>query len=83
MANEPITIKLSPEQILERQVQLENVKMQIEMSELNIKHFERMIEINLPILQTKVLLNKERAIIAQAKHNVIALEEQINSGEMS
>lgn len=82
MENEQKVIKLSKEQILAKQVQLENTKMQLEMSEMNVKHFERMIEINLPIMQTQVLLNKEKEMVAQAKHNIIALQEQIDKGEM-
>lgn len=76
------TIKLTPEQILEREVSIENMKMNLEFSELNVKHFKTMIDMGLPIKQTQILLNQELAKIAQAKHNIIALTEQVESGEL-
>jgi hypothetical protein len=75
-------IKLSDEQILAKRVQLENIKMQLEMSEVNVKHFEKMLETQLPMLQTQVLMNDEKKKIEVAKHNIIALQEQIAKGEM-
>jgi len=75
-------IKLTPEQILSKQVALENTIQQIEISELTIKQFERMLASDFLINQTKDMINKEKDKIKMAKHNIIALRQHIDTGEM-
>lgn len=79
---EQVKIKLSPEQINERKVNLSKTKMNIEMAELNIKHMERAIAENLPILAAQNELANMNKQLATLKHNEIALAEQIEKGEM-
>ena len=82
MENEQKVIKLSPEQILAKKVQLENIRQAVEASELTIKQFTRMLESDFLINQTKDMINKEKQKIEVGNHNIIALTEQIEKGEM-
>jgi hypothetical protein len=75
-------IKLTPEQIQEKELQLFNTEKSVEMIEMNIRHYQEMIDKNIPILQTKMLLEKEKKQLEVGKHNIQALKEQIQSGEM-
>lgn len=83
MANEePIVIKLSAEQLMAKQVSVEQVQEQIEHQELNVTQLERDIGNNFFLRQAQVLLNGEKAKLAQLKHNLIALKIQVEKGEM-
>jgi hypothetical protein len=77
-----IKIKLTNEQLLEKQVQLEKSEMQLEIADLNKKHFERMIKTSYPMRQAEVEFNNLKKQIEIVKHNVKALKMQIDSGEM-
>jgi len=82
MIPEQKVIKLSPEQIAEKEINLEKTKMNLEMAELNIKQFTKAIETNLPMKTAKVELNNMQRQVEMLKHNIMALTEQINNGEM-
>lgn len=83
MANEnQVTIKLSPEQIREKEIQLFKTKMNLEMAELNINQFVRAINENIPQREAETQLNNMRKQVEQLKHNIGALTEQITKGEM-
>ena len=82
MTDEQKVIKLSPEQILAKKVQLINIKQSVEASELTIKQFEDMLKDDFLILQTQDMINREKQKIEIAKHNIIALTEQVEKGEM-
>jgi hypothetical protein len=79
--NEQKVIKLTPDQILEAEVNLEKTKFNLEMTELNIKQFERSLESGLPMKTAQVELNRMKAQLKTLKHNIIAYQEQINKGE--
>lgn len=83
MTNEIKVIKLTPEMILDRQVQLEQTKINLENLELNIKQMERLIEIDFPKLQAQAQLNTLKKQVDTLKHNIVALTEQLKTGEMS
>ena len=83
MENEqPKVIKLSPEQIDERKIQLRKTQFQLEMSELNIKQLELAIAEEFPMQNARVELNTQRKNVELMKHNVIALTQQIDKGEI-
>lgn len=82
MENEPITIKLSQEQIEQREIQLIRNQMNLEMVELNIVHMERAMEAGLPTREAKLQTDILRKNLEQFRHNAIALREQIDKGEM-
>ena len=75
-------IKLTDEQILEKQIQLERLEMQLELDEVTKKHLEKMLKTNFPMKQMQVSLNNHLKQIEITKHNIKALKMQINSGEM-
>ena len=75
-------IKLTDAQILEKQIQLEKSEMQLEIAEINLEHFDRMIKSNFPIRSAQVEMNNLKKQIDMVRHNVRALQEQIDSGEM-
>ena len=80
--DETKTIKLSDEQILEKEIQKEKMEMQLEIAEVNQKHFERMLENNYPMRQAKAEYNNLLKSMEMLKHNIKALGIQIESGEM-
>jgi hypothetical protein len=82
MAEKPIVIKLSPEQIIEKEIQLFKTNMQLEMVELNIKQYERALKEGIPAKENAMQLNNFKKQMEMLKHNVIALEEQIAKKEM-
>ena len=82
MENEQRVIKLSPEQIEARKLQLEREIMTMELNELSIKHTLRAIELNIPNREAKSSLNNLNQKIETNKHNIVALKEQIEKGEM-
>ena len=75
-------IKLSPEQIEERKIKLDQTQMNLEMAELNIVHVKRAIENNLPVREAKNQLVTLEKNVEVFKHNIIALKLQIEKGEM-
>jgi hypothetical protein len=75
-------IKLTNEQILEKQIQLEKSEMQLEIADINLKHFDRMIKNEFPQRSAQLERNNLKKQIDMLKHNVVALKEQIDSGEM-
>jgi hypothetical protein len=77
-----VVIKLSDEQIMSKQVSLVQLKEQIAHQELNISQLDEDIKSGFFLKQATVLLNGEKSKLAQMKHNVIALTEQIEKGEM-
>ena len=75
-------IKLSPEQIEERKIKLDQTQMNLEMAELNIVHVKRAIENNLPVREAKNQLVTLEKNVDVFKHNIVALKLQIDRGEM-
>jgi hypothetical protein len=75
-------IKLSPEQILEMQINLEKTLMNYEMTELNIKQFERAVASKLPMRTAQVELNNLKKQLGTLKHNMTAIQEQIDKKEI-
>jgi len=82
MENEQITIKLSAEQLMEKQVQVEDLTMKLAHDEMNLEQFEEMIGNNFFLRQAQVMLNRQRRDVATLKHNIEALKIQIEKGEM-
>jgi hypothetical protein len=80
--NDEITIKLSPEQIMEKEIQLFKTKINLEMAEMNIKQMQRAIDENIPIKNSMVDLYNMKRQIDTLNHNIIALQEQIEKGEL-
>lgn len=81
MENEK-TIKLTPEQILDREIQLFKTKMNLEMGILNVSQFQKAIELHIPEKEARNQLNNMKKQIETLQHNIIALEEQISTGEL-
>jgi len=79
---EQITIKLSPEQIMEKEIQLFKTKLNLEMAEMNLKQIQRAIDENIPIKNAMVDLYNMKKQLDVLNHNIIALSEQIAKGEM-
>ena len=75
-------IKLSDEQILEKQTQLERLEMQLELDEVTKKHLEKMLKNNFPMKQAQVGLNNHLKQMEIVKHNIKALKMQITSREI-
>jgi hypothetical protein len=78
----PITIKLSPEQIMEKEIHLFKTKLNLEMAEMNIKHIQQAIDANIPMKNSMVDLYNMKKQLDILNHNIIALTEQISKGEM-
>jgi hypothetical protein len=79
---EPITIKLSPEQIMEKEIQLFKTKLNLELAEMNIKHLQQALDANIPTKNSMVDLYNMKKQLDLLNHNIIALTEQITKGEM-
>ena len=77
-----ITIKLSAEQLMEKQVQIEDLTMKLAHDEMNLKQFEEMIGNNFFLRQAQVMFNRQKKEIATLKHNIEALKIQVDKGEM-
>ena len=75
-------IKLTDEQLLEKQVQLEKNEMQLEVAALNMAHFKKMIENDFPGRSAQVEMNNLKKQIDMVRHNVKALQQQIDAGEI-
>jgi len=75
-------VKLTPEQIVEKEIQLFKTKMNLEMGILNMSQFQKAIDEHLPEKEAKNQINNMKKQIETLKHNIIALEEQISKGEM-
>lgn len=82
MENEKKVIKLSEEQIEEKEIQKIKTQMNLELTELSIKHMNMAIEKNLPLRETQLQLNQLKKNLETYKHNIAALQEQIDKGEM-
>jgi hypothetical protein len=82
MTDEQKVIKLSPEQILEKEVTLEKTKMNLELTALEITHLERALKLDLPTKTTQITLNDRKKQLALHEHNITALSEQVTKGEM-
>jgi len=75
-------IKLTEEQMLEKEVQLRRLEMQKELNELTKKHVEMMIETEFPMKQAKMELNNHIKQMGIIEHNIEALKQQLATGEM-
>jgi hypothetical protein len=75
-------VKLTPEMLMEKQVQLEGLEMKQEISELTLKHYEKILGNNFPLRQTQVAFNNEKKQLEFLKHNIAALKIQIETGEL-
>jgi len=82
MVEKEVVIKLTPEQIMEKKVQLFKTIMQKEMVELNIKQYNRALEEGIPAMENAIQLNTFKKNLDMLNHNQVALEQQIEKGEM-
>ena len=82
MEEERKKIKLTEEQILERQIQLEKSQFNLEHSELSLAHFQKMRDSNFTARSAQVEENNLRKQVETLRHNIGALTQQINEGEI-
>jgi hypothetical protein len=75
-------IKLNSEQLMQREIELFKTKLNLEMAELNIKQLQKAIDENIPMKNAQLDLLKMIGQIDVLKHNIVALSEQLSSGEI-
>ena len=79
---EPKVVKLTPEQINDLEVSLDQNECTVENHTLAIKQIERSIASGTYLKQVNSQINTLKKDMERVKHNIIAIREQIKTGEL-